>query len=172
MNARYLPDLSSWHDSRIQPNAAPEVLLQCNGRLELTNVVDLLTLLFAELPSKDDTILHVEASNPDNRLSKAQTATLTRIAHILRHDFGVGASINGQVVVVCISFGEVLLQVELIKYKGLQVAPAELEALLLSHPAYIVTDVNKISEGEVQASVKRELASYERLRGGGEFPSS
>ncbi|CRK12656.1 putative acyl-coenzyme A synthetase like protein [Verticillium longisporum] len=78
---------------------------------ELTNV-DLLTLLFdsAELPSKDDTILHVEASNPDNRLSKAQTATLTRrIAHILRHDFRVGASISGKDVVVCISSGEVLL---------------------------------------------------------------
>ncbi|RNJ55278.1 hypothetical protein D7B24_008799 [Verticillium nonalfalfae] len=78
---------------------------------ELTNV-DLLTLLFdsAELPSKDDTILHVEASNPSNRLSKAQTATLTRrIAYILRRDFGVGASISGQDVVVCISSGEVLL---------------------------------------------------------------
>ncbi|CRK19394.1 hypothetical protein BN1708_012629 [Verticillium longisporum] len=157
----------------------------------------------SELPSKDDTILHVEASNPGNH------------AHILRHDFGVGAPINGQDVVVCISSGEVLLQIVtpgygrnpmatvesftskfyivdrkkgLIKYKGLQVAPAELQALLLSNllildaavigvavpteernevpRAYIVADANKISEGEVKAFFKRDLASYKQLRGG------
>ncbi|KAG7113948.1 putative acyl-coenzyme A synthetase like protein [Verticillium longisporum] len=76
----------------------------------------------------------------------------------------------------------------LIKYKGLQVAPAELQALLLSNllildaavigvavpteernevpRAYIVADANKISEGEVKAFFKRDLASYKQLRGG------
>lgn len=66
-------------------------------------------------------------------------------------------------------------------------APAELEALLLTHPlisdaavigvpaqeegnevprAYIVADQTKLSEAEVKAFVKRELASYKQLRGG------
>lgn len=63
-----------------------------------------------ELPSNDDTILHVEASHPDNYLTKAQTASFTRrIAHILRHHYGIGASGSGKDVVVCISSGQVLL---------------------------------------------------------------
>ncbi|RJE20465.1 4-coumarate-coA ligase [Aspergillus sclerotialis] len=77
---------------------------------------------------------------------------------------------------------------ELIKYKGLQVAPAELEALLLSHPlimdaavigvpatdgsgnevprAYIVADEKKISADQVKEFVKSKLAHYKQLRGG------
>ncbi|KAL4895007.1 hypothetical protein BDV59DRAFT_191999 [Aspergillus ambiguus] len=77
---------------------------------------------------------------------------------------------------------------ELIKYKGLQVAPAELEALLLSHPqimdaavigvaapdgsgnevprAYIVADQKKITEDGVKEFVKNNLAHYKQLRGG------
>lgn len=74
---------------------------------------------------------------------------------------------------------------ELIKYKGLQVAPAELEALLLSHPdildaavigvdwegtevprAYIVANRNKISAEKVIQFVKDNVASYKQLRGG------
>ena len=77
---------------------------------------------------------------------------------------------------------------ELIKYKGLQVAPAELEALLLSHDrildaavigvpdpdgsgnelprAYIVADKAKIGEEEVKAFVKANLARHKQLRGG------
>ncbi|KAF9891871.1 hypothetical protein FE257_003356 [Aspergillus nanangensis] len=77
---------------------------------------------------------------------------------------------------------------ELIKYKGLQVAPAELEAHLLSHPhimdaavigvlatdgsgnevprAYIVADSKKVSEDEVKEFVKSHLAHYKQLRGG------
>lgn len=77
---------------------------------------------------------------------------------------------------------------ELIKYKGLQVAPAELEALLLTHPsimdaavvgvpvagedgnevprAYIVADQAKVSASEVKDFIKAELASYKQLRGG------
>ncbi|KAF2098304.1 4-coumarate-CoA ligase [Rhizodiscina lignyota] len=77
---------------------------------------------------------------------------------------------------------------ELIKYKGLQVAPAELEALLLSHDriqdaavigvpdpdgsgnelprAYIVADKSKISEEEIKSFVKENLAQHKQLRGG------
>jgi acyl-CoA synthetase (AMP-forming)/AMP-acid ligase II len=76
---------------------------------------------------------------------------------------------------------------ELIKYKGLQVAPAELEALLLSHPnildaavigvdtddgtnevprAYVVADPKKISEAAIKEFVKSNVASHKQLRGG------
>lgn len=74
---------------------------------------------------------------------------------------------------------------ELIKYKGIQVAPAEIEGLLLSHPliddaavigvsgdntelprAYIVADRNKISEEQVKDFVKGRLADHKQLRGG------
>ncbi|KAK8085212.1 4-coumarate-CoA ligase-like protein [Apiospora hydei] len=74
---------------------------------------------------------------------------------------------------------------ELIKYKGTQVAPAELEALLLTHPkiqdvavigvegngtelprAYVVADPNKVSEEEIKAFVAKQVAPYKQLRGG------
>lgn len=73
----------------------------------------------------------------------------------------------------------------MIKYKGLQVAPAELEALLLNHAdimdaavigveaegtevprAYVVADKNKISAKQIQEYVKSNVADYKRLRGG------
>jgi 4-coumarate--CoA ligase len=74
---------------------------------------------------------------------------------------------------------------ELIKYKGIQVAPAEIEGLLLSHPliddaavigvpgentevprAYVVADREKISEEDIKNLVKGRLADYKQLRGG------
>ncbi|MEV0905705.1 4-coumarate--CoA ligase family protein [Streptomyces hokutonensis] len=78
---------------------------------------------------------------------------------------------------------------ELIKYKGFQVAPAELEALLLTHPgiadaavvgeynednnevphAYVVrqqaaVDPSELSEGEVMMYVAERVAPYKRVR--------
>jgi 4-coumarate--CoA ligase len=80
------------------------------------------------------------------------------------------------------------LKQELIKYKGLQVAPAELEALLISHPlisdaavigvpdpvsegnevprAYVVADQSKINERGIQNFARQNLASHKQLRGG------
>ncbi|KAF2811378.1 4-coumarate-CoA ligase [Mytilinidion resinicola] len=74
---------------------------------------------------------------------------------------------------------------ELIKYKGLQVAPAELEGLLLSHPliedaavigvpwegteaprAYVVADRGKVAEEHVKEFVRSRAAAYKQLRGG------
>lgn len=80
---------------------------------------------------------------------------------------------------------------ELIKYKGSQVAPAELEALLISHPKIVDAAVIGIWDGEQQTEiprgyvvaregqpidaeevldfVERSVASYKQLRGGVEF---
>ncbi|OCK76898.1 4-coumarate-CoA ligase-like protein [Lepidopterella palustris CBS 459.81] len=76
---------------------------------------------------------------------------------------------------------------ELIKYKGLQVAPAELEAVLLSHPeildaavigvkwgegageaprAYVVADRNRITAEQVKEWVRQNVAWHKHLRGG------
>ncbi|ORY00376.1 4-coumarate-CoA ligase-like protein [Clohesyomyces aquaticus] len=76
---------------------------------------------------------------------------------------------------------------ELIKYKGLQVAPAELEALLLSHDrildaavigvdvddgtnevprGYVVRKDKNLGEEEIKAWVKEQVAGHKQLRGG------
>jgi acyl-CoA synthetase (AMP-forming)/AMP-acid ligase II len=72
---------------------------------------------------------------------------------------------------------------ELIKYKGLQVAPAELEALLLTHPAVADAAVIPVpdeeagevpkafvvlrkaaTEGELKAFVASSVAPYKKIR--------
>lgn len=80
---------------------------------------------------------------------------------------------------------------ELLKYKGLQVAPAEIENLLFTHPkikeaavvgvqfpedpgsdcprAYVVADPKEVSEEEIKEFVKSKLAPYKQLRGGVKF---
>ncbi|KAK2172809.1 hypothetical protein NP493_926g01032 [Ridgeia piscesae] len=79
---------------------------------------------------------------------------------------------------------------ELIKYKGFQVAPAELESLLVTHPAvadsavigapderagelpraYVVLKPNlHVSEDELQKFIADKVAPYKHLRGGVEF---
>jgi acyl-CoA synthetase (AMP-forming)/AMP-acid ligase II len=80
---------------------------------------------------------------------------------------------------------------ELIKYKGLQIAPAELEGIIASHPAildaavigvqqedtevpraYVVLAppaVGKLTEEDVARYVQSKVAGYKRLRGGVKF---
>ncbi|KAI8904666.1 hypothetical protein EDD86DRAFT_194625 [Gorgonomyces haynaldii] len=82
---------------------------------------------------------------------------------------------------------------ELIKYKGLQVPPAELEAKLLAHPkvsdcavigvpderagelprAFVVLKAGEeLTEQEVQDFIASQVAEYKRLRGGVRFIAS
>ncbi|KAK2604622.1 hypothetical protein N8I77_007535 [Diaporthe amygdali] len=74
---------------------------------------------------------------------------------------------------------------ELIKYKGMQVAPAELEATLLSHPkivdaavigvekdgtevprAYVVPGSKDLTSDQIAAWVDEKVANHKKLRGG------
>lgn len=78
---------------------------------------------------------------------------------------------------------------EIFKYKGMQVAPAEIEGLLDTHPliqeaavvgvprsgdgevprAYVVADASRVGEAEIQKFVADRLAQYKQLRGGVKF---
>lgn len=74
--------------------------------------VDLLTFLFETEHSlaTDQTLLHVDAANPDVKLTKADLSDLTqRVAHGLRHQYGLGSNRIGQDVVTVISYGQVLI---------------------------------------------------------------
>ncbi|XP_076822751.1 putative 4-coumarate--CoA ligase 3 [Clavelina lepadiformis] len=81
---------------------------------------------------------------------------------------------------------------ELIKYKGFQVPPAEIEHVLMDHPeiadaavigipdeeagevpmAFVVKRIESLSASQVQSFVKDKLSSFKHLRGGVEFVSS
>ena len=62
--------------------------------------------------SEEDTVLHVEAANPANAITKSQCRLLTkRLAHGLRQNYGIGSSGPNKDVVVVISSGQILLPV-------------------------------------------------------------
>lgn len=74
--------------------------------------VDLLTLLFDDPASwtKEDTVVHAEAADPTNSITKSEARAYTkRIAYHLRNSYGIGRNGPGKDVVVCISSGQVLL---------------------------------------------------------------
>ncbi|KAJ3547392.1 hypothetical protein NM208_g1544 [Fusarium decemcellulare] len=90
---------------------APEIIYNPAVDYGLPDI-DLLSLLFEspECPTEEDTLLHIEASNVENAITKAQTRFYTKfIAQILRSRFGIGAQGPGKDVVVCISSGQILL---------------------------------------------------------------
>ncbi|KIX95574.1 uncharacterized protein Z520_08694 [Fonsecaea multimorphosa CBS 102226] len=71
--------------------------------------LDLLTLLFEteHCAAQDDTVLHQEAANPSNKITKKDLLNLTqRIAHGLRHHYGVGATGPNKDVITVISYGQ------------------------------------------------------------------
>ncbi|KXT04727.1 hypothetical protein AC578_9675 [Pseudocercospora eumusae] len=60
--------------------------------------------------AQDETILHVEADDPENKLSKAQLCTLLQnIAHGLRHQFGIGRNGPNKDTITVISYGQILV---------------------------------------------------------------
>ncbi|KAL4741079.1 putative acyl-coenzyme A synthetase [Aspergillus similis] len=74
--------------------------------------LDLLTLLFESQLSltTESTILHAEAADSTNHITKAQTRTIAkRLAHVFRSEFGIGADGPGKDAVMCISANQVLL---------------------------------------------------------------
>jgi hypothetical protein len=74
--------------------------------------LDVLSLIFSSPESwtNEDTVLHAEAAQPSNSITKAQTRAYTkRLAYHFRNTFGIGKNGPGQDVVVCMSSGQVLL---------------------------------------------------------------
>ncbi|KAK3066917.1 hypothetical protein LTR53_016528 [Teratosphaeriaceae sp. CCFEE 6253] len=72
--------------------------------------LDLLTLLFDSEHSlaQDDTVLHQEAADPSNTVTKRQLRGLIeRIAHGLRSKYGIGADGPNKDVVTVISYGQI-----------------------------------------------------------------
>ncbi|CAK5281573.1 unnamed protein product [Mycena citricolor] len=120
------PGLSGSHDRARTHNALQESsrtlpfyfhqvgLMIYSGKPAANPQLDLLTFLFDSPLSlaTDETVLHAEAANPRNRITKAEARVLTRrIAYVLRTRFGIGASGPGKDVVIVISTGQVILPI-------------------------------------------------------------
>ncbi|KAK8085182.1 hypothetical protein PG997_006453 [Apiospora hydei] len=74
--------------------------------------VDLLTLLFDSEHSlaKDASVVHVEAANPANKLTKAELRSfIEQVAHGLRTNYGIGANGPSEDVVTVVGFGQILM---------------------------------------------------------------
>lgn len=62
--------------------------------------------------AEEETILHRDAANASNSLTKSQTRDLAqRIAHGLRHSYGVGAGGPNKDVVTVMSYGQIMIPV-------------------------------------------------------------
>ncbi|KAL4897842.1 hypothetical protein BDV59DRAFT_190649 [Aspergillus ambiguus] len=74
--------------------------------------LDLLTLLFeSSYPwAREATTIYAASEDETNNLTKAQVrTTVRRLAHVLRHEFGVGAQGPEKDIVICISSNQLLL---------------------------------------------------------------
>jgi 4-coumarate--CoA ligase len=74
-------------------------------------LIPLLTVTDSEYAlAPADTVLHAEAANPQNKITKAQLHDLLeRIAHGLRNNYSIGATGPNKDVVTVISYGQILL---------------------------------------------------------------
>ncbi|KAL4884443.1 hypothetical protein BJY04DRAFT_225644 [Aspergillus karnatakaensis] len=82
----------------VKPTAKPGAV-QLNGESPLS--------LTAE-----SSILHAEAADPTNHITKAQARTIVkRLIHVFRNNFGIGANGRGGDAVLCMSSNQVLLPV-------------------------------------------------------------
>ena len=82
-----------------------------NKDYDLPNL-DILSLVFdsSESWTKEDTVLHAEAADTSNCITKAETRAYSkRLAYHFRNTFGIGKNGPGKDVVVCMSSGQVLL---------------------------------------------------------------
>lgn len=74
--------------------------------------LDLCSLIFDSEHSiaTDETVLHVDTEDPSNKLNKADLRDLTqRIAHGLRHRYGIGKNGPNKDVVTVMSYGQLLV---------------------------------------------------------------
>ncbi|KAK5464975.1 hypothetical protein LTS15_001538 [Exophiala xenobiotica] len=91
--------------SRIYRNTGPQPFVDVPK-------LDLLTLLFDSEHgvAQDDTVLHLEAANPSNKITKSGLRDLVqRIAHGLRDQYGIGTNGRNKDVVTVISYGQILI---------------------------------------------------------------
>lgn len=60
----------------------------------------------------DDTVIHGEAANPSNTITRAEArGFIKRVAYVLRNDYGIGASGIGKDVIVSTSSGSPLIPI-------------------------------------------------------------
>ncbi|EXJ54850.1 uncharacterized protein A1O5_12916 [Cladophialophora psammophila CBS 110553] len=70
--------------------------------------MDILSLLFDSdfCLAREETKIHVEAANPSNSITKAEARILVkRVAYVLQHRYGIGASGAGRDVVLTVVYG-------------------------------------------------------------------
>ncbi len=109
--------------------------------------------------AQDDTVLHFEAANPSNSITKGDLRDLTeRIAHGLRQHFGIGANGPDKDVVTVISYGQPMVPAA---FYGIIAAGGVYSA---ASPSSTVTDLTRqISVGKsrliVCGSEHREVAT-------------
>ncbi|KAI3330416.1 acetyl-CoA synthetase-like protein [Ustulina deusta] len=99
--------------STVERKANGEIIYGPDKTLDVPNV-DLMTLLFesetCRVPA--DTIIHADAAEPSNNLTKARLLQLSRkAAHVFRYQYGIGANGPDKDVVFNISTGHFMIPV-------------------------------------------------------------